>query len=361
MSIAPTSCTIAFMRSARAIATITFWLFGLASPLGCGGGAHEATSPSCKNLSVQCQGESCCAAPTIPGGTFPMGRSTDPSGGDYYVDRSLRLEEELPEHRATVDTFALDKYEVTVGRFRQFVSVYDAWHTAGNPKVGAGAHPAIPGSGWAESWDSANGVLPDLPTDATTLRKDLNCDESTQTWTDDRGPNEAYAMNGVNWFEAFAFCIWDGGRLPTEAEREYAAAGGDENRLYPWGTTEPSGIAMANAHVGDDHDSAGPRVEVGRAQAGSGRWGHLDLAGGMVEWVLDNYRADYADKLGKPIECSNCATLDRARTSRTVRGGAWMSTEEFLRSTYRGLMSPHTRIGPGDGSYLGFRCARSEQ
>jgi formylglycine-generating enzyme len=306
---------------------------------------------------VQCQGESCCTAPTVPGGTFPMGRSTDPSSSDYYADPLLGPHDETPDHKATVDTFALDKYEVTVGRFRQFVDAYDSWHTAGNPKVGAGAHPAIPGSGWADSWAPGSGAFLDLPADAATLRSNLKCEEATQTWTDEAGANEVYAMNCVSWFEAFAFCIWDGGRLPTEAEWEYAAAGGDENRLFPWGAAKPSGIAMANADVGDDHESAGPRVEVGRARAGAGRWGHLDLAGGMGEWVLDNYRADYTDNMGKPIECNNCATLDRANSSRTQRGGAWISQEFFLRSTVRGPISPYGRI-VSDSSYSGFRCAR---
>ncbi len=49
------------------------------------------------------------------------------------------------------------------------------------------------------------------------------------------GTNETYAINCMTWYEAFAFWVWAGGRLPIEAEWEYAAAGGDENRLYPWG------------------------------------------------------------------------------------------------------------------------------
>jgi formylglycine-generating enzyme len=292
-----------------------------------------------------------------------MGRSTDPSSSDYCDDPEMAsvFHNELPEHQATVDTFALDKYEVTVGRFRQFVDAYDDWHTGGNPKVGSGAHPTIPGTGWAESWAPVTEPnMIELPADAATLRSKLKCDEATQTWTDKAGTNEAYAINCVDWFEAFAFCIWDGGRLPTEAEWEYAAAGGDENRLYPWGVAEPLGVAMANAVVGDDHDLAGPRVEVGRAQAGPGRWRHLDLAGGMCEWVFDNYRFDYTDKTGKPIECNNCATIDKAKTSRTVRNGAWISQKEYLRATNRGQMGPYSRlISEHSGSISGFRCARA--
>ena len=46
-------------------------------------------------------------------------------------------------------------------------------------------------------------------------------------------------MNCVNWFEAYAFCIWDGGFLPSDTEWEYAAAGGSLQREYPWGSTAP--------------------------------------------------------------------------------------------------------------------------
>ena len=49
------------------------------------------------------------------------------------------------------------------------------------------------------------------------------------------------AINCVNWFEAYAFCIWDGGFLPTEAEWNYAASGGSEQRYYPWSASFPPG------------------------------------------------------------------------------------------------------------------------
>ena len=54
-----------------------------------------------------------------------------------------------------------------------------------------------------------------------------------------RGPHETLPINCIDWYEAYAFCIWDGGFLPSEAEWEYAAAGGDEQREYPWGSTDP--------------------------------------------------------------------------------------------------------------------------
>jgi formylglycine-generating enzyme required for sulfatase activity len=70
--------------------------------------------------------------------------------------------------------------------------------------------------------------------------------------------NDQYPMNCVNWYEAFAFCIWDGGRLPTEAEWEYAAAGGDENRIYPWGNDVAEPLPASYAATGNS-----PRIAVG--------------------------------------------------------------------------------------------------
>src|SRR6202007_2812018 len=87
-------------------------------------------------------------------------------------------------------------------------------------------------SGWLESYNSQV-----APTDANLVS---SCDvPNTATWTTSPGTQENLPMNCVNWYESYAFCIWDGGFLPSEAEWEYAAAGGSQQREYPWGATAP--------------------------------------------------------------------------------------------------------------------------
>ena len=115
-------------------------------------------------------------------------------------------------------------------------------------------------------------------------------------------------MNCVTWYEAYAFCIWDGGFLPTAAEWGYAAAGGDEQREYPWGSAPPgTGNACA---IYDCYYPSGQGVcsslantpPVGTPSSGAGRWGQLDLVGLTFVWVLD-YNASYVSP------CVDCAAL----------------------------------------------------
>ena len=97
------------------------------------------------------------------------------------------------------------------------------------------------------------------------------CDATHATWTaSSTGGQENLPINCVNWYEAYAFCIWDGGFLPSEAEWEYAAAGGSEQRQYPWGTTAPGTMnqyAIYGSYYTGNSTGLAP---VGTAAAGRG-------------------------------------------------------------------------------------------
>jgi formylglycine-generating enzyme len=84
---------------------------------------------------------------------------------------------------ATVSSFVLDKYEVTVGRFRQFVEAGEGAQGS-PPAAGAGAHPRLAGSGWDSAWNT------NLAVDTAALKGRVKCDSTHQTWTDAPGVNE---------------------------------------------------------------------------------------------------------------------------------------------------------------------------
>ncbi len=305
--------------------------------------------PSCAAMNGdECNGESCCANILVPSGTFPRGRCETAGCSDYWCDDCNSFE--TPEHPATLGHFYLDKYEVTVGRFRAFVEATGA----SPPAARAGAHPRVDGTGWDSAWDA------ELPADPATLESVLRCEPEFATWTEQPGAQETLPMNCVNWYYAFAFCAWDGGRLPTEAEWECAAAGGEENRLYPWGSSPPDDTRACDTCECDGSAPGdclpGDILPVGSKPAGSGRWGHVDLAGSLWEWVLDWYHPD-AYREAEREGCVDCVQVapEPQREWRVHRGGDWRhDSGPFLRATYRYGWPPATR-----NEIIGIRCARS--
>lgn len=271
-----------------------------------------------------------------------MGRSEN--GTDKCPTGTACSRDEQPEHEVTVSDFYLNEFKVTVGRFRKFVEKYEEAGT--KPKAGAGAHPKIPGSGWQAEWDS------ELPTSQAELISRLKCREDFQTWRDTVGDTEQHPINCVNWFEAFAFCAWDGGRLPTEAEWEKAAAGGDENRLYPWGQAEPDATRAAYScdYDGKSGCTFADIAKVGMLPAGQGRWGHKDLAGNLLEWVFDGYDSHWYSKVGNT--CVDCAKLP-IMSLWVLRGSDFNAPSS--RSAARLFTLPTQR-----NVFRGFRCARTK-
>lgn len=290
--------------------------------------------PSCRALPAQCGvtgDEDCCASIDVPGGEFVLAAgSTEP------VD-------------ATVSDFSLDKYEVTVSRFRSFLAHYDGWRAGHNPAPGAGANSHVGGSGWQSAWDG------ELPESAEELEaRIIHCDglPFSALRVTEHTEGSLTAMNCVNWYEASAFCAWDDARLPSELEWEYAATGGDRAQPYPWGDAEPS---PAYANYGcyfklspEQYDPAQPPCPflIGSKPLGAGRWGHLDLGGSMAEWVFDETRP-------YPSVCHDC-TSGRAGPTRGLRGGSWSDVPDWLRTTQR--MSTEANR---HNYFEGLRCATS--
>ncbi|TMQ02516.1 MAG: formylglycine-generating enzyme family protein [Deltaproteobacteria bacterium] len=309
-------------------------------------GRAAEPAASCIALPYTCGtsgNDNCCNSPEVKGGMYfrSFDIAQDAASGDQSAP-------------ATVSGFRLDKYEVTVGRLRAFVDAGQGTQ-ASHPLTGSGTHLHIPGSGWEAAWNAG------LPADTPALKATLKCDPTFQTWTDEPAGNENLPINCLSWYEAFAFCAWDGGYLPTEAEWNYAAAGGSEQRAYPWSTSAGATTIAADRASYKEGTSCngdgfpdctrGDLRPVGSKPAGDGHWGQSDLGGNVFEWTLD-----WGDIYVTP--CVDCANLliPQLVTGRVVRGGSFDDNATVLRTGARYVASPATQ---GASRSSGVRCART--
>ncbi len=279
--------------------------------------------------------ESCCASLPVTGGAFK--RSYD---NVSYTDASFV---------ATVADFKLDKYEVTVGRFRKFVNAVVGGYV---PPAGSGKHTHLSGgaglNGSETGWDSSWNAL--LPTTKATWdgTSNLACDASSASWTSAAGANEKLPIGCATWTQLYAFCIWDGGFLPSEAEWNYAAAGGAEQRAYPWSVPPTSVVYDATYATGCGSVGCLPSP-VGSLPKGNGKYGQSDLASNLFEWTLDWFKTTYNE-----TSCTNCSLLTSASaTDRAVRGGAYIFVKDSSLTSARNNWRPSTNYYG-----LGGRCAR---
>ena len=263
-------------------------------------------------------------------------RNCGPSG-DEICGLSLTVDGG-PRGGLQTSTYRLDKFEVSVARFRRFAQ---AWQDGWRPTAGSGVHRHLrsgaglsvgTGSevGWQDAWtgnigrdyvwdgtlgSSGNFVATGAePADLTDWAARL-CGGARGNGTFTAGPSvrENLPMDCVNWFEAQAFCIWDGGFLPSNNEWSHAAGGGSLFRTYPWGSTTP------NATLAACFDCGNALIPVGSRPLGDGYYGQSDLAGNLYEWAYDAYRST------PPTTCTDCASdqIALSDTGRYLRGGSW--------------------------------------
>lgn len=276
--------------------------------------------PSCSGGVKTCGptgSDSCCRSAMVDGGTFSRSYDAVTSG---FTD---------PQYRATVSTFALDVYEVTVARFQAFAAAYPA----NEPAVGSGANPHDQAdTGWDGRWTES------LPKTRNDLMLALNCEGLTSQLATD-------PVRCVSWYVALAFCIWDGGRLPTEAEWNYAASGGDQQRVYPW-SMPPTGVAISSANA--TYATGQPTSPGIHSPSGDGRWAQADLSGNVAEWTYDYYSDPYPTSA-----CNDCANHTIA-SYRSMRGETFISSDGVLRTSLRNAADPAIT-----SKLFGFRCARN--
>ena len=290
----------------------------------------SASGPGMTNCGPAGAGSgSCCASPQVPAGAFD--RNCGGSGSC----------EPMNSH-TMVSGLRLDKYEITVGRFRQFVTASSrGWR----PAPGSGKHSHLNGgrglvnsadttgasyeAGWESAWNA------NLATTSAGWDDNLSCN-SLASWTPAPGPNESRPINCADWYEVYAFCIWDGGFLPSDAEWNYVASGGSEQRFFPWSAppgSEQIDCTYANYGGGPNglagYCTPGGVNPVGsESPKGDGKWGQSDLGGNVWEWVLDaSSGGGCVDCAALPSPASPSGSPDDSRVNRGGGLGAGFSLQ----------------------------------
>jgi sulfatase modifying factor 1 len=227
----------------------------------------------------------------IPAGEFTMGR-TKLTPDDKTKMRPYVLLDDRPPHKVKLDAYELDTHEVTNEKYRDFVRA----------------------TGHRVPYHWAGGEIP-------------------------RG-EEQFPIFNVDWDDAASYCRWAGKRLPTEAEWERAARGGQEGMSYPWGdAADPKQARYRQPRPGP----------VGAFPPNA--FGLYDMAGGVSEWCADWFDHDYYGE--SPAENPRGPAQGMYKI---IRGGAWSDEAARITVFFRNWVRPNQRT-----PNVGFRCARTNR
>lgn len=292
----------------------------------------------------------------------------------------LARPDELPRHRVLLDAFWMDETEVTNGEFKKFVDEKKYVTTAEQkPK-----------------WEELKKQLPEgtpKPDDSLLVpgslvfnppRGEVSLNNFYEWWLWVQGANwknpvgpgsdikglDAHPVIHISWYDANEYCKWAGKRLPTEAEWEWAARGGLENKPYSWGGERvDKGSAKANTWDGKfPSKNTGNDGFVVTAPVKSfppNGYGLYDIAGNVWEWTSDWYRHDYYETSNKPEGIRNPKgpedsydPVEPYAEKKVQRGGSYLCNESYCsgyRAAFRQKTSPDTGLSHG-----GFRCVKDK-
>lgn len=306
----------------------------------------------------------------IPEGIFIM-------GGDSLWGRS----DEFPRHQVKVSSFYMDRHEVTNAQFRAFVESTHYVTTAERKpdweEIKKQLPPGTPKP--ADSLLVAASLVFSPPNHPVSLNNASVWWKwvTGADWRHPQGPKsniegkDNYPVVQVSWDDAKAYADWVGKRLPTEAEWEYAALGGNPNSIYPWGD-EPidQGELKANSWQGHFPDQNTEKDHYYRAAPvmtfSPNGYGLYDMAGNVWEWCNDWYRPDYYALCAKqgmisdPQGPQDSFDPDEPTVpKRVVRGGSFLCTDQYcsgFRVSARMKTSWDTSL-----EHTGFRCVVSSK
>ena len=291
------------------------------------------------------------------------------SGGTFNMGSKHGKPDELPVHKVTLDGFWIDKTEVTNEQFAEFVYA-TKYLTLAEQKPNPLDFPGVP-----EEKLVPGAVVFEPPPGNPPLNNHRIwwIWKAGASWKNPNGPNDSikgkdnHPVVNVCWFDAIEYSKWltkktgVKHRLPTEAEWEYAARGGSNEKKYIWGNElKPDGQCIANFWQGrfpnQNTTEDGYRMSSPVGQFASNGYGLYDMAGNVWEWCEDWYKNDYYEKSPKKNPKGPNTSFDPAEPNlakRITRGGSFLCSELYCtgyRPSARMKTSPDTGL-----SHTGFR------
>lgn len=285
----------------------------------------------------------------IPAGSFIMGSDKSDTEGlrkEYGLVDPLYLNEH-PRHKAYLQAYYIDKFEVTNAKYKAFVMAMKAqsrqtgtdyqepryWiQNAYNVSDDRLAAADLTGLRWIATQYFK------LDMDTTKMSKDALLTAMFKI----QRHRDTLPVTEVNWYDAYSYCRWAGKRLPSEAEWEKAARGPD-GLEYPWGDKWDA----AKTNTGADRDSDEPVTPVGSMPEDKSPYGVYDMAGNVSEWVDNWYQAYPGSDYQHPAY---------GDIHKVLRGGGSGVGHYALSIFYRGARRNHADPTLS-GTDLGFRCA----
>ncbi|ANQ20231.1 TPA: formylglycine-generating enzyme family protein [Vibrio alginolyticus] len=168
-------------------------------------------------------------------------------------------------------------------------------------------------------------------------------------WRNPKWNGAKQPVTGISWYESEAYANFVGKELPTEAQWEFAAKGND-NRLYPWGDSQPSPSIANYAPDCEPLEFDRRSTEWDAHPQNRSPFGCMDMGGNLAEWCQDNYQPDYSwDKTH-----SDPVYISERQADHIVRGGSGLHDEDYMRCTCRDNYPPTVR-----DNIVGLRCVKN--